>query len=678
MGKLSKITPWSVKGIDEETRDTAREAAQAAGLTIGAWVDRAILRHAGLLPDDAPPANDDAAPASEEIAESAGAELTETLAQSAADSEKRLKSSLTPVALQIAGAAQRMVALESSYRGGTPFKPKPVASAEEWEERWTQFRKELASEEDSDALDYSQIEPPAEEGPPAPDPLVAELEAAAEAAAEAERLEEEAALAAAAEDTPATETPAARADDRPARRPVPGKFIVGAAVLVLGIAAGIGVMSQGNRLGLGAALERVEDTVGDWADSAKRSAATGSAWVEERLAALTAAPVETPAPQPAVSSARTEAVAPPAPAAAPAVRPVEETAPSTAPLAPRKETAALPDAPASTPAPRASGSASVSLPDPAPVWPPPSSPGLARPDAPAADTASAAPPDLSSVRLNDRAVPKDAAGFGRWVEDRAKQGERMAQHDLAVLYAQGEGRPQDLERAAYWFREAAVQGVASAQYNLGVLYETGRGVQQDDVRALLWYHSAAEQGQARAQFHLGRFYAAGRGIPVSYDEARKWLRRAGEQNLPQALNDLARMEEKGLGAPPDTDKARALYAQAMALGDAEAMKRLAALPAAPNGALPVATGAGTGGESIILSPGAERETVRAIQHLLAAAKYDITVDGLVGEKTRQAIRDYEKRATMPVTGEPSLRLMNHMIARSTRSAGIVDRATLTR
>jgi TPR repeat protein len=41
---MAKSKSWSVKGIDNETRDLARGAAQAAGMTIGAWIDQAILK----------------------------------------------------------------------------------------------------------------------------------------------------------------------------------------------------------------------------------------------------------------------------------------------------------------------------------------------------------------------------------------------------------------------------------------------------------------------------------------------------------------------------------------------------------------------------------------------------------------------------------------------------------
>ncbi len=45
---MAKSTPWSVKGIDEDTRKLAREAALASGLTIGKWIDGAILQSTGL------------------------------------------------------------------------------------------------------------------------------------------------------------------------------------------------------------------------------------------------------------------------------------------------------------------------------------------------------------------------------------------------------------------------------------------------------------------------------------------------------------------------------------------------------------------------------------------------------------------------------------------------------
>ncbi len=47
---MKSTSPWSVKGVDDDARELARNAAQAAGLTLGAWIDRAIKKSTGLAP----------------------------------------------------------------------------------------------------------------------------------------------------------------------------------------------------------------------------------------------------------------------------------------------------------------------------------------------------------------------------------------------------------------------------------------------------------------------------------------------------------------------------------------------------------------------------------------------------------------------------------------------------
>lgn len=43
---MDRSQPWSVKGIDPETRQAAKMAARRAGLTVGAWLNQAIRRAA--------------------------------------------------------------------------------------------------------------------------------------------------------------------------------------------------------------------------------------------------------------------------------------------------------------------------------------------------------------------------------------------------------------------------------------------------------------------------------------------------------------------------------------------------------------------------------------------------------------------------------------------------------
>ena len=90
---------------------------------------------------------------------------------------------------------------------------------------------------------------------------------------------------------------------------------------------------------------------------------------------------------------------------------------------------------------------------------------------------------------------KDVAALTRM----AKAGDPVAQYNLGVMYAQGEGLEQDYTEAVKWYRKAADQGRAEAQYNLGVMYDNGEGVEQDYVQALKWYNLSAASGDENAK-----------------------------------------------------------------------------------------------------------------------------------------------------------------------------------
>ena len=104
----------------------------------------------------------------------------------------------------------------------------------------------------------------------------------------------------------------------------------------------------------------------------------------------------------------------------------------------------------------------------------------------------------------------------------AEQGDAHAQHNLGVMYENGEGVPQDDKTAVKWYTLAAEQGDAHAQHNLGVMYDDGAGVPQDDKTAVIWYTLAAEQGYAAAQSNLGVMYDDGEGVPQDYIRAHMW------------------------------------------------------------------------------------------------------------------------------------------------------------
>ena len=81
----------------------------------------------------------------------------------------------------------------------------------------------------------------------------------------------------------------------------------------------------------------------------------------------------------------------------------------------------------------------------------------------------------------------------------AKQGNAVAQFNLALMYDEGHGVPRDYTEAARWYRKAAEQGDLTSQNNLGSLYVKGHGVPQDYVQAYMWFDVVSQgRGTGRA------------------------------------------------------------------------------------------------------------------------------------------------------------------------------------
>ena len=100
-------------------------------------------------------------------------------------------------------------------------------------------------------------------------------------------------------------------------------------------------------------------------------------------------------------------------------------------------------------------------------------------------------------------------------------------------YARG-----DYATALIEFRSAADQGNSDAQHNLGVMYLNGEGVTQDYVEAAKWFHRAAEQGFGKSQHNLGLIYHNGQGVTQDYVQAHKWYSLAAERSSDRDLDWL--------------------------------------------------------------------------------------------------------------------------------------------
>jgi TPR repeat protein len=175
--------------------------------------------------------------------------------------------------------------------------------------------------------------------------------------------------------------------------------------------------------------------------------------------------------------------------------------------------------------------------------------------------------NLGVCYANGQGVAKDAVEAVKWYRKAAEQNDATAQCNLGICYNNGEGVPKDFKEAAKWFRKSADQGFADAQNNLGVCYDNGEGVPRDYVEAVKWYRKAAGQGVAKAQFSLGCCYGNGRGVVKDGVEAVKWFRKAAEKGDAKAQGMLGASYYLGNGVPKDYVQAYKWNNLATAQGD---------------------------------------------------------------------------------------------------------------
>jgi TPR repeat protein len=116
---------------------------------------------------------------------------------------------------------------------------------------------------------------------------------------------------------------------------------------------------------------------------------------------------------------------------------------------------------------------------------------------------------------------------------RADGGDANAQFQLGIYYANLKNH--NYPQASYWLLLAALQNHSLAQFNLGVMCAKGQGVPKDDAKALQWFQKAADQGDCGAQFHLGNihqrssFGVSSANAAESRIEAYKWFHLAAQQ-----------------------------------------------------------------------------------------------------------------------------------------------------
>jgi localization factor PodJL len=176
-------------------------------------------------------------------------------------------------------------------------------------------------------------------------------------------------------------------------------------------------------------------------------------------------------------------------------------------------------------------------------------------------------------------------------------------HNLAIGASGRDNDQADYDFSAKWHEEAASYGFTDSQFNLGILYEHGLGRPKDLAEAYKWFALAALNHDAEAAKQRAR-------LEAQLDTA----------SLSRAVQAVKAW------------KAKKIIEEA---NDASGNAEWGTPPLAPN-----------------------PELVGRAQALLNQLGYDAGApDGVMGDRTREAIRHFESQNGLEETGEVSVQLV---------------------
>jgi localization factor PodJL len=273
-------------------------------------------------------------------------------------------------------------------------------------------------------------------------------------------------------------------------------------------------------------------------------------------------------------------------------------------------------------------------------------------------------------------VAQDLAEAVRWYGFAADLGHAPSRYRLASFYEKGHGVPVDLERAAELYEQAAKQGNALAMHNLAVLHTSGLlGGKPDMESAIDWFTRAAALGVKDSQVNLGILHTRGMGVETDLVEAWKWFdiaARAGDTDAAQKRDTLAsalnasQLEQARSAAAQW--KPQPLDATANVVVDrpewtAEPVRSSMLLqPQAQAGQQDDEQARPQGEQQAAAAP-TGKELVRQVQAALNDLGFDAgPADGMMGNRTRQAIADFQAAAGMTVDGRASRELLQALSA----------------
>jgi len=138
----------------------------------------------------------------------------------------------------------------------------------------------------------------------------------------------------------------------------------------------------------------------------------------------------------------------------------------------------------------------------------------------------------------------------------AESGNIEAQHQLGMMYANGNGVDLDYKNAFIWLDKAASHDHVQALRTLAWLYANGFGIEQNDHAAQDICNKLAEMGDAKDQYYLASLYQTGvYGMQPDSKKMVHWYYQAALQHYPRAQYALAKIILKGVDIEPNNEMA---------------------------------------------------------------------------------------------------------------------------
>ena len=259
--------------------------------------------------------------------------------------------------------------------------------------------------------------------------------------------------------------------------------------------------------------------------------------------------------------------------------------------------------------------------------------------------------EIGNRYMEGRGVQADLAEAAKWYEQSATKGFAPALYRMGNFNEKGLGMPRNLTKAIDWYQQAAKQGNASAMHNLAVLFASGANGSPDNASAVRWFTDAAELGVKDSQYNLGILAAKGLGMQVNLEESYKWFALAAKAGDKDAADKRDQIGEAM--KPQQLERAK---------GSVELWKAMPLNQEANSVDMPE----GWADEKPVTTASVDmKKAVRNIQLILQKNGYDVgNPDGVMGNKTRNAIADIQKAHGQEPTGEVNQQLVQLLLEKN--------------